>query len=73
MKNDGNIPATVKFELSPSESFKFLDSNSTSMTPKSYAVFNIEFKPTEVGVKQWDIVAQTLLNEYEKIQFKIQG
>ena len=73
LKNDGNIPATAKFDLIPADSFKFLDSTSISLNPKTYASFNVEFKPNEIGNKQWDITAQTLLNQFETMRFKIQG
>lgn len=38
--------------------------NSYALTPKTYATFNVEFKPTEIGVKSWEINVQTLLNQY---------
>ena len=45
LKNDGSIPATAKFDLSPSDSFKFLDNSSISLNPKTYATFNVQFSP----------------------------
>lgn len=45
LKNDGSIPATAKFDLIPSDSFRFLDNATVSLNPKTYSVFNIEFKP----------------------------
>ena len=45
LKNDGSIPATAKFDLTPSESFKFIDTSSVSLNPKAYAAFNIQFSP----------------------------
>lgn len=41
LKNDGSIPATTKFDLIPNDNFKFIDSNSETLAPKSYGVFNI--------------------------------
>ena len=73
LKNDGSIPATAKFDLTPTDCFRFLDSTSIALNPKSYASFNIEFKPSEIGNKQWDITASTLLNQFETMRFKIQG
>lgn len=35
------------------------------LTPKTYANFNIEFKPREAGQKVWTIAMQTMLNPYE--------
>lgn len=73
LKNDGSIPATAKFDLVPSDSFRFVDNTTVSLNPKTYSVFNIEFKPLDVGNKQWDITASTLLNQFETMRFKIQG
>ena len=73
LKNDGSIPATAKFELTPSDNFRFLDNTSVSLNPKTYSTFSIEFKPLEVGNKNWDISATTLLNQFETMRFKIQG
>lgn len=55
LKNDGQVPATAKWDLNGNENFRFIDSNSFSLTPKTYAHFNIEFKPTDPGTKQWQI------------------
>lgn len=53
LKNDGQVPATVKWDLITNENFRFLDQNSYTLTPKTYKTFNIEFKPREAGIKQW--------------------
>lgn len=53
LKNEGSIQATAKFELTPNEHFKFIDNNSITLSPKSYGIFNIEFKPKEAGIKFW--------------------
>jgi|JI6StandDraft_1071083.scaffolds.fasta_scaffold04855_11 hydrocephalus-inducing protein len=73
LKNDGVIPATVKWDLPANDSFRFLDSINATLNPKGYATFNVEFKPKDVGAKNWDISAQTLLNQFEVTRFKIQG
>lgn len=52
LKNDGQIPATVKWDLAAvNEHFRFLDQNTFTLTPKTTATFNIEFTPKDVGVK----------------------
>ena len=44
LKNDGQVPATVKWDIPVSnESFRFLDQTSITLTPKTSATFNIEF------------------------------
>lgn len=73
IKNEGQIQATVKFDLTPNDNFKFLDPASTSLNPKTYANFNVMFKPREPGVKQWTIAMQTLLNPYEQNKMLVQG
>jgi hydrocephalus-inducing protein len=73
LKNEGSLPATTKFELTHNDHFKFIDSNSLTLSPKAYGIFNIEFKPKEAGLKQWEITANTLLNQFECYRFKIEG
>jgi len=65
LKNDGQIPATAQFDLTPNESFKLVDESHYTLTPKTYHTFNVEFKPRDPGLKQWYIVANTALNPYE--------
>jgi len=73
LKNDGQVPATVKFDLTTNENFRFIDQNSLTLTPKTYATFNIEFRPSQPGLKQWLIAYQTLLNPYEITKIMVQG
>eukprot|EP00825_Cyclidium_porcatum_P002075 TRINITY_DN1095_c0_g1_i4.p1 TRINITY_DN1095_c0_g1~~TRINITY_DN1095_c0_g1_i4.p1 ORF type:complete len:1802 (-),score=468.45 TRINITY_DN1095_c0_g1_i4:3309-8714(-) len=73
IKNEGQIQATCKFDLNPNENFKFLDTNTQSLNPKTYANFNVQFKPKEPGVKQWSIQMQTLLNPYEQNKLLVTG
>jgi len=48
-----------------------MDNNSISLSPKSYGVFNIEFKPKESGIKIWEVTASTLQNQFEMMRFRI--
>lgn len=73
LKNDGQVPATVKWELQPNENFRFLDQNTFSMTPKTYATFNIEFRPKEPKQIQWPMTMMTLLNPYESTRIMVVG
>ncbi|CAD8206755.1 unnamed protein product [Paramecium octaurelia] len=74
LKNDGQIPATVKWDLTAvNEHFRFLDQNTFTLTPKTTATFNIEFTPKDVGVKQHYFVMQTLLNPYEVTKVAVTG
>lgn len=65
LKNDGQVPATVKFDLTPNESFKFLGQATFSLLPKTYQTFHIEFRPKSAGNKQWIFSMTTLNNPYE--------
>ncbi len=50
-----------------------VDNPNISLNPKGYATFNVQFKPKQAGIKNWEINAQTLLNQYEVTRFKVQG
>lgn len=54
LKNDGQVPATVKWDVqATNESFKFVDQNTFTLLPKTSATFNVEFNPREPGQKMW--------------------
>jgi len=73
LKNDGLIPATVEFDLKANESFKFLDQSTYTISAKTSATFNIEFKPRDAGQKKWEIVAKTHDNPYENPKIVVTG
>ena len=73
LKNDGLIPATVEFDLKPNESFRFLDQSSYTISAKTSATFNIEFKPKDPGQKRWEIIAKTHDNPYENPKIVVVG
>ena len=73
LKNDGQVPGTVKFDISPNENFKFAGQISFSLLPKTSQVFNVEFKPKSSGNKNWIISMQTLNNPYEVTKISIVG
>lgn len=73
LKNDGQVPATVKFEVSPNENFKFAGQISFSLLPKTSQIFNVEFKPKSQGNKNWLVSMQTLNNPYEITKVAIVG
>jgi hydrocephalus-inducing protein len=73
IKNDGLIPATVKFDVTQHKDFKFISQNSYTLTPKSVQSFQIEYCPNSVGESQWEIFFNTLLNPYEQTKVIIKG
>ena len=74
LKNDGQIPATVKFEFPQgNEHFRFLDQNTFTVSQKSYQSFNVEFRPRAVGKQEWSLFAETDRNKYERAQIKVVG
>lgn len=73
LKNDGQIPATVEFNIKPDENFRFLDQSTFTISAKTSATFNVEFKPREPGQKKWEIIAKTHDNPYENPKIVIMG
>jgi hydrocephalus-inducing protein len=76
LKNDGQVPATVKFELNApggSDCFRWLDPTSHTLPPKTYQQFQVEFLPKEAGAKTWAVQMSTLLNPYENSRVMITG
>ena len=73
LKNDGQVPATVKFEVAPNENFRFAGQISFSLLPKTNQTFNVEFKPKSQGAKNWQVSMQTLNNPYELTKVAILG
>jgi hydrocephalus-inducing protein len=66
MRNDGSMPGTAKFELTPNPAFRFVDQASFTLSPGQMRAFNIEFNPKKCEKYTWDISVRTLLNDYEK-------
>ena len=55
LKNDGMVPATCRFDLTPNENFRFLKESSYTLPPKTYHSFDIEFNPKTPVPKQWNL------------------
>jgi hydrocephalus-inducing protein len=73
LKNDGVIPATVKFDVTNHDSFRFISQTSYTLTPKSTQSFQIEYTPNNVGEHTWEVLFSTLLNPYENTKVIIKG
>lgn len=73
LRNDGVIPATVKFETTQDANFKFLSASSYTLTPKSSQPFEIEYIPQAVGESTWEFFFNTLLNPYEQTKVVVKG
>ena len=73
IKNDGLIPATVKFDSTPDQHFKLLSQSSYTLTPKTNQSFQVEFTPSTVGENKWELFFSTLLNPYEQTKIEIRG
>ena len=73
LKNEGVVPATVKFEPLVHECFSFESSTTATIQPKKYQAFNIKFTPlyekTEKAVLQY----KTMFNPYENPRLNIMG
>lgn len=45
LKNEGQVPATARFDAMQSSAFQFDGNMSHTITPKNYQAFDIVFKP----------------------------
>lgn len=50
LKNEGQVPATARFDALQHECFSFLGNLSHTITPKSYQAFDIRFSPNKAQV-----------------------
>ena len=65
LKNEGQVPATARFDALQDGAFQFNGNMSHSITPKSYQAFDISFKPKNAGELKAMLTFQTLGNPYE--------
>ena len=73
LSNGGLIPATVKFEMEYSKCFRFSDSMSATLQPKTTMTFDLEFKPEEVQKYSHEFKMVTLNNPYELQIYSLSG
>ena len=73
LKNEGVVPATVKFEPLVHECFSFESSTTATIQPKKYQAFDVKFNPHNEKVEKAVIQYQTMFNPYEKPKLNVLG
>jgi hypothetical protein len=73
VKNDGQVPATARFDALQSSCFTFEGNMSHTITPKSYQAFDINFKPKTAQNESCMLTFQTMGNAYEQHKVLLQG
>ena len=66
LKNEGQVPATARFDALHHECFEFQSNLSHTITPKSYHAFDIRFVPKQAQVENFLVTFSTLGNPYEQ-------
>jgi len=66
LKNEGQVPATARFDAITNDSFSFEGSSlNHTITQKSYHAFDIRFTPTKAQVEKFLLTFQTMHNVFE--------
>lgn len=73
LKNEGQVPATARFDALQHDCFSFLGNLSHTITPKSYHAFDIRFSPSKVQVQSFLLNFSTMGNPYEQHKVMITG
>lgn len=73
LKNEGQVPATARFDALHHECFSFLGNLSHTITPKSYHAFDIRFSPKQAQNESFLLTFSTLGNPYEQHKVQITG
>ena len=73
VKNEGLVPATIKFDNLPKHTFVFLGAFTATLDPKTSRNFEFEFFPEEAGKMKHDIKMQTIHNPYENPFIQLEG
>jgi len=73
LKNDGTVPATVKFEQISSDFFRLESSSTATIQPKNYQSFEIKFDPKTDKVEKAIVQYKTLHNPYEAPKIILMG
>jgi hypothetical protein len=73
LRNDGTVPATVKFEPILNECFQFMSTTTATIQPKNYLAFDIKFEPKNPGIEKAFIQYKTFHNPYEAPKLALVG
>ncbi len=73
LRNDGAVPASVKFKPIKHDNLEFKGLVTTTLQPKEHYSFDIAFIPTKVGQISYQLEFETLHNPFECHKVVIQG
>ena len=73
LKNEGQVPATARFDALHHDCFSFLGNLSHTITPKSYHAFDVVFAPKQAQNESFLLTFTTLGNPYEQHKVLITG
>jgi len=73
VKNEGLVPATVRFDNLPKDPFAFLGATSATLEPKASRNIEFEFAPKNAGKARHELKMITLHNPYENPLIVLEG
>jgi len=73
LKNEGQVPATARFDALRHDCFHFLGNMSHTITPKSYQAFDIKFVPKQAQNESFLLTFATMGNPYEQHRVMLAG
>lgn len=73
LKNEGQVPATARFDALRHECFQFLGNMSHTITPKSYQAFDVRFTPKQASTESFQLTFATMGNPYEQHKVLVTG
>ena len=73
LKNDGVVPATVKFDSLNSNIFSYNCPTTATIQPKNYMSFEIKFEPKQPGIEKLILSYKTMYNPFENPKLQLTG
>ena len=73
LKNEGQVPATARFDAITNEGFTFEGNMNQTISAKSFHNFDIKFKPTKAAPDKFMLTFSTMNNVFEQHKVLLQG
>ena len=73
LKNEGQVPATARFDAVTNEAFIFEGNMNQTIPQKSYHTFDIRFKPNKIAEEKFALTFSTMNNVYEQHKVMLIG
>ncbi|GBG33770.1 Hydrocephalus-inducing protein-like [Hondaea fermentalgiana] len=74
VRNDGIVPATVRFDMDLHKSISFpLRNSSLTLQPQESRTTSVKFEPSEEGHVSAELLVRVLHNEFELSRFELSG